>query len=521
MKKLPVPHPFLFAVFPVLFLYAHNATLIPPGEIVMPLVIVTGFSLCTTLLLTLLVRDRMKCAVILSLFLLLFFSYGHVIRALPNFHFTVKSLNLGPDEFVFPVWCGLLFLGTYATIGTRRSLHTLTRVLNVAAVVLVTIQLAGAMYAFASRPTTAVVRQITTADSAHAQVLPDIYYIVLDGYGRADVLKEIYNYDNSEFLDFLQEKGFQVANDSRANYCQTTLSLASTLNLDYLHRLAYFDRRSKDRRPVTQWLKSNRVFDLVKHHGYTLVAFASGYTATEFTDADSYLSPGLTLSEFNNILLTTTPLPFVLRMGKTQYDLHRERISYILAKLPHVDEGASPRLVFAHIIAPHPPFVFGKNGEPVARKRLFNFSDGSYYYAEGGAFDEYVNGYRNQVAYVNRRLRTTIDGILSDAKDNPPVIILQGDHGPGAYLDWYNLPQTNLKERFSILNAYYLPRAHDDLIYNEISPVNTFRIIFNQYLGAKLQLLPDECYYTTWSRPYHFFNVTDPERLPPFPGELE
>ncbi len=39
-------------------------------------------------------------------------------------------------------------------------------------------------------------------------MLTDIYFIVLDGYGRSDVLKEFYEYDNSDFLRGLKEKGF-------------------------------------------------------------------------------------------------------------------------------------------------------------------------------------------------------------------------------------------------------------------------------------------------------------------------
>jgi hypothetical protein len=67
---------------------------------------------------------------------------------------------------------------------------------------------------------------------------PDIYYIILDGHARSDILAELYGYDNNWFVDSLRQRGFYVADRSRTNYAQTYLSLASTLNMTYLDSLA-------------------------------------------------------------------------------------------------------------------------------------------------------------------------------------------------------------------------------------------------------------------------------------------
>ncbi len=66
---------------------------------------------------------------------------------------------------------------------------------------------------------------------------PDIYFIVLDAYARDDVLKEMYGFDNTEFLAYLRNKGFYIAERSAANYCQTGLSIGSCFNLCYLDKL--------------------------------------------------------------------------------------------------------------------------------------------------------------------------------------------------------------------------------------------------------------------------------------------
>ena len=47
---------------------------------------------------------------------------------------------------------------------------------------------------------------------------PDIYYIILDGYVRDDVLKDLFAYDNSGLIEYLRGRGFFVAEQSRSNY---------------------------------------------------------------------------------------------------------------------------------------------------------------------------------------------------------------------------------------------------------------------------------------------------------------
>ena len=58
-----------------------------------------------------------------------------------------------------------------------------------------------------------------------SQTLPTVYYIILDGYARQDVLQEKYQIDNTPFIDFLKQKGFYVAEQATSNYKSTALSL--------------------------------------------------------------------------------------------------------------------------------------------------------------------------------------------------------------------------------------------------------------------------------------------------------
>jgi hypothetical protein len=103
---------------------------------------------------------------------------------------------------------------------------------------------------------------------------------------------------------------------------------------------------------------------------------------------------------------------------------------------------------------------------------------------------------------------------------SPPVIILQGDEGPYPKaagrpdkqdeFRWRDLNPSQLRERSAILNAYHLPAARAAALYPTISPVNSFRVIFNTYFDTKLPLLRDRIYrHDSENRPYSYADVTD------------
>ena len=163
--------------------------------------------------------------------------------------------------------------------------------------------------------------------------------------------------------------------------------------------------------------------------------------------------------------------------------------------------------VYAHIIAPHPPFVFDERGNVVTHDTPFTLNDANYYMREHTQ-KNYIAGYRRQIQYVNTLVLEAVEAILARST-TPPIIIIQGDHGPGAHLHWGSLEQTIPAERFGILNAYYFPDQNYELLYPSISPVNSFRALFNQFFSTDYALLPDRHYYSSWSFPFDFIEVTE------------
>ena len=519
MKKALVIHPFLFAISPVLFLFGRNVGLFHVSVVFGPIAATTLLAVLCWSFLRLLLRDGQRAGLVVSLFFLLFFSHESFFDGIRDLTAGLLGVYIfGTRAYVLLIYTILFALGAYFFIKTRRTLDDLTNTANVVAALLVTISLINiGAYEVKTRSAwqdNGSTRSVETnpVGLEEPDRLPNIYYIILDEYAGADILQELYQYDNTELLDYLTSKGFYIADKSRSNYSGTTLSMASSLNLTYLDSLA--DRvgvQSDNRVPAIDIIRDNAVFRFLKHYGYEIVGFSSGYSATEIRNADVFMASrlDLLLDEFQWALIDRTPLTFVVNQLGVGADLRRERVLYTFDHLVDVSELEGPIFVFAHILAPHAPFVFGQHGEEIDPGRQLAWDGGRGLMRNGTSIrDQYQLHYANQLIFINSRIEATVDRILATS-DSPPIIILQGDTGPASMLDREDADNTYFKERFSILNAYYLPNNGDIHLYDEITPVNTFRVIFNHYFGTDYELLEDDSYFSTDSRPYAFINVTD------------
>ena len=144
-------------------------------------------------------------------------------------------------------------------------------------------------------------------------------------------MRELYDYDNSDFTDYLESKGFYVASKSAANYSQTYLSLGSMLNLNYLEEvLPWITTESKDKHWWKYPIRDFQFFRIIKKFGYKIFAFSSGYIHTELIDADVYNNQ-VYMKEFDNLIFNTTLLvPLVTRGYKFYKQYFTVRLCSIL-----------------------------------------------------------------------------------------------------------------------------------------------------------------------------------------------
>lgn len=215
----------------------------------------------------------------------------------------------------------------------------------------------------------------------------------------------------------------------------------------------------------------------LQERGYQVVAFDSGLASTSLRHADVFLAPSFGLSEYHLELVGST---IFAPLTKKAHGLHAARIRFILDRLAGLGAEPGPKFVFAHLLVPHPPYVFDREGRRVRETTRLSFRE------ERLPDDVYVGRYTEQVRFINAEMQRVIDALVS-ASAMPPVIVLQADHGPG----FNSEGQAYIEERARILNAYHLPGTGAGEAYPTLSPVNTFRVIFRSYFGADFENLPD------------------------------
>ncbi len=335
---------------------------------------------------------------------------------------------------------------------------------------------------------------------------PDIYYIILDGYGRTEMLKAVHGLDNSAFQSELEKRGFILPPQSQANYPRTLLSLTSSLNMEYLDQVVSQLNGANYWWLLEPTLKQNAVRSILEREGYQTYFFSSGWDFTDIRNGDHYMKPyPVMLNDFERAFVEMTNLSFLENVRSRfislpTYDTHRQIIRYQFQTLPEVARKPGQKFVFSHILNPHPPFVFDQNGGPINPDYPYTLS---YSKRLLGTPEEYEASYVAQLKYDNSMILKMIDGILANSA-YPPIIILQGDHGPGVFADFDDLNKMCLYERYSILNAYYFPDPRPETIPADIGPVNTFRLIFQQYFGLDTPLLPEKRFFSSNQDFYNF-----------------
>lgn len=515
-KKSIVIHPLLLAIYPVLFLYSHNIGQVAFREILAPSVITAGLTVTAWFILRAIFKNWKKSGIIASLFLVLFFSYGYFRAFLEGETATPLMLS---------AWIVLFMLGSFFTVRSKKDFAKATVILNVITSILIVLPVLNVIIhqftniRLINQANYSMSMQASSSSTTERESYPDIYFIVLDAYAREDILREIYNFDNSEFLNFLRDKGFYIADRSVSNYSQTGLSFGSCFNISYLDGLVeQIGQYNNSRLPLDKVFEESLVFTYLRKKGYKIAAFQLGLFHTDLQSADVCLKQENSFNMFHNALKNMTPLPDIMVLTRTDNvsDQYRQNILFALDNFGEAARALkSPKFVFAHFELPHPPFVFGPNGEERNLEAGLNDCDGDWLIRRGRlSLEGYRRCYRDQIVFLNSRMKKVVDDILKNS-EHPPIIMILADHGPRSGLVWENPNKTDVHECMSILNAYYLPNNGDELLYPEISLVNSFRVILNHYFGEQFDLLPDRCYFSTASHLYKFYDVTERVRKQP------
>jgi len=500
MDKVPI-HPLLFALFPVITAYTSLIDFVLPDELVIPILFNLIVGAIVFGIAYLLLKHVRRAAIVTSVAVLMIFTFDALAIVLNR---TLASMKMTSNDawYVIPY---LLIAGLIISVFARskNEFHLLTKFLNIISITLVIGNLGYiGIHEMNIQETLGKVmaRQTKELDAiklaSKNEENPDIYYIILDAFGRTETLKEVYGYDNSEFINQLEERGFKVAKQSKSNYQMTLLSLPSSLNMEYLTYLEkMMGRDSIDNVVLCRLIQSNNVTRALKRIGYRFESMRSGYAPTDYIpQADDNIG-----SPFGNIFHLAFARGTIFGPFQRYLDFlgnaARSVRTYAINHPEEFTSKPSPKFCFIHILIPHPPFLFHEDG---SAQSLDQITLSETYTKEK---------YLDQIKYIQKHAITLLDALNKDPKKK--VIIVQGDHGPSLQPGADGNPSPAfLQERMRILNAYSFPDKDYSTVYDGITPVNSFRVVFNKYFDANMPLLEDKCYFSPTFTPLAFDDVT-------------
>lgn len=476
-------YPFLLSIYPILFLYTNNINELGFSQTIIPGLVALSLTASIYYLLVRITKKKYQSGFFTGLLVFIIFYYSRCFDFFETFGIIIPAYRHNYLIVYILTACGYLiyFSKKYVDIFLN-----ITKFLNIAAFCLIMINLFNiVLYTINSHHNrdTKNPSNFCVSDSKNQKhkknQKPDIYFIILDEYASSRTIKDIFNYNNSSFEDYLIKKGFYIAKDSKTSSHVTPAAIASILNMERI--------KTGDLNYCFNLLKKNMVSSCLKNKNYTVINFPIRYyedNITPMKDSDITFKSNtnntyIKMSNFNTELIEDSIFRKLFRdinYKTNDGDLlfYSNSTNFIFNKIEKLIETNSPKFIYAHIECPHAPYVFNKSGKILDKVEW----EGAKYYL-------------GQYIYITTRTKKLISNIIKESKQ-PPVIIIQSDHGPHQKKDdpksYFATKPNHTK---NIFNAMLIPNIDRNLLYPNISPENTFRLVFKHLFNENLTLLID------------------------------
>ena len=139
-KKI-IFYPFLISIFPVLMIFEQNIGRINFDELILPIIILMGFSIGIYFVLKNVLKNREKAALVITLILFVLFSYGHVyylLNANP-----IEDFDISRNRYLLPIFGISLLVSCFVVIKSKKKFDNISQILNVISLVLIIVSISN------------------------------------------------------------------------------------------------------------------------------------------------------------------------------------------------------------------------------------------------------------------------------------------------------------------------------------------------------------------------------------------
>ena len=491
-------NPWFLLLLPVFFIFnGYNELFgfLPAKFILLNFSVIVLSILLLYFLSNLVLKSKIKAAVLTVLISLPTLTFGYI-------HDAIKSFSLpsfiGSFTFIIPA-VGLLFFGIFLFIKKRKKPFTeFYLFMNMLFLILILSEIPNSIKRYKLHKSVNnlidfrfdAFNQYPSKKQIPDTLKPDIYFLLFDAMASSKSLFSQLEVDNAHLDSFLTKKGFYVAANSSANYNWTIHSVSTTFNMNYLPD--WISPVMNDPK-VYFWgsssILNNSLFSILKKEGYDI----KNYQPISFDNPDWKGSSFFSELRKKHFFYKTLPgriwrdlfwnySKIDLKIVKQkQLSITKERIldkqkqfdsTLSLVKRSCTKDGKQ-RFVYGHFMIPHEAYIFNENGtlrkpeETIIKNR-----------------EDAIIGYKKQVKFASSVIKDLVSFIQINNRSNT-IIIVAGDHG-------FRTETGNVKGyTFQNLNAFFFPDKDYSLLYDSISPVNTFRVVLNKYYKSEFPLLKD------------------------------
>jgi len=490
-------HVFLFALFPLLLLFADNVEEIPLEDLLLPS-LVSLLIIGILWIVTKIFVGGKKSALIISVFLILWISISQIRTIVINLEYEIIQI-FGSNKFLIPLFFIITIPVVIYIIKRNISNDSISIVNTISIVIFAFLIFQVANYDFVDVNDYNTITENIQLPIIQSDVTekPDVYFLVLDAYSGDITLQQDYNYDNSKFKNELKDRGFVVQKPSYSNYPNTELSIPSIMNMVYLDFLASeLGSDSQNKKHAIELKKQNKVMEFFQKNQYDVISFSGGLNV-DMPIANKQLCGSIiniNSELYESFVYVYIPVSYLRTAFFENY--HTGALECLFSTInDYPDDVGNPSFLFAHMSIPHPPFIYDSEGNHVSDTFSHN------------RFDESLrDAYLEQLIFANKITLEMIDSIQN--RDANSVIILMSDHGGRLGVDWNNPTELDYYRAFNNLSAFYFP-GHADELPENIAAVNTFRVFFNAYFDTDYELLEDRQMWYVPGSPYDQTNVTE------------
>ena len=431
-----------------------------------------------------------------SLILLFISFFVLFFGALQKFVSHIPVIHIISNFFVFTLLCMLIIVLFIVRVAKTQDINPkISAPLNIIVIVLLSIEIVTFFVneaiikkthnlIYPQKPLSEKYVASNYADSSK----PDIYFFVFDAYTNNATLKTVWNFNNDLVTDWLASRGFRIGSNTHSNYDFTTYSISSTFNMNFIPADKGNDASvAKNILRSNKSLSDNETFSILSKENYDINFLAPFRNSIQYNGLGyffDYLVTGQIEGQTfpgcfrrSNFFISLRNLVYNHSHIDYYYNVFNDKYQNILKTVAAIknttdsNTNRKPHFVYGHILVPHAPPLFDANGKFITPKEALTAN--------------YFNTYTDQIKFANFLIRDLVSFIQSHNKHNT-VIIIEGDHGYSFYP-----PDSIPRFGFKNFNAIYFPDNNYNLLYDSMSPVNDFRIVFNKYFSQHFPLLND------------------------------